>query len=200
MKQYLLGLFLCNILLFQDKLKAQNLNDSKFVLDSGNLNYLKSDTILNFVYVYDNLKVGQFTEPEYVTLRVKEFDKKREGKGEEWRIGWFNDQTTLYPYEFELLLNRSLKKTKKYFHHSKEAKYTLIVKTTYMETGWRAAGPIQKYSYINLELYLVETANTNNVLAKLHGEKIIGIGAIWTTYSNAGTHLGIYLRDNVFIK
>ena len=179
-------------------------------LRSGSLDFLKGETQVNVEYGYENMRVGKFErEQDYIDKKVAEFNNKEAGKGELWRQGWVNDRARRYQPKFEELLNRFLavRKSSLNFGSFKDAKYTLILKTTFTEPGWAGIGGIRESARIDADAVFVETQNRAIPLARLNITKSPGLGAwgydydagmrIQESYAKAGKELGIFLSRKV---
>jgi hypothetical protein len=170
---------------------------------SGDLSTLKGQTLIKVEYSYNNLQVGKGTEEEFTKKKVTDYNAKVPGKGDRWLESWKNDRERVYQPKFEELFNRMLHDRKsdlKLSPDAKDAKYTLILKTTTMEPGynvWISRGN----AYIDANVEIVETANRNNVVATVAIHK--SPGRTWQgddyqesmrlgeAYAKAGKELGI---------
>lgn len=147
-------------------------------LTSGDLKFLKGQTVLAVKYVYDGMKVSDLSEEEFVKKKVEDYNKKSPGKGDTWKKMWVNNRPVYYEAKFEELMNKYLKDAKASINpQSKDAKYTLIVKTTFASLGynvWVAARP----SYVDVEVTITETAKPETSLAVITLTKCPGTGAM----------------------
>jgi hypothetical protein len=179
-------------------------------LQSGSLDFLKGETQVNVEYGYDGMRVGKFEhEQDYIDKRVADFNKKEPGKGELWRQGWIGDRARRYQPKFEELLNRYLAEGKSNlkFGSFKDAKYTLVLSTTFTDPGWAGIGGIRQSSLINASAVFVETQNRATPQATLTITKSPGLGAwgydydpgmrIQESYAKAGKELGIFVAKKV---
>jgi len=170
------------------------------------LDFLKGETQVNVEYGYEGMRVSKFEhEQDYIDKKVAEFNNKEAGKGELWRQGWVADRAERYQPKFEELLNRYLadRKSNLKFGSFKDAKYTLVLKTTFTEPGWVGLGLIRQSSLINADAVFMETQNRATPLAALTITKSPGFGAmgydydpairIQESYAKAGKELGIFL-------
>jgi hypothetical protein len=148
-------------------------NAQKVKLESGDFALLKGQKALNVECVYDNLKVGKKSEDEYIKTKVAEYNKDEAGKGDRWLTNWKNDRQNRYQPKFENLMNEYLSEKGIKVGTDKNAKYTVIVKTTMIEPGFNV-GVWREDANINVEILFVETANKTNVLAKVTMEKVPG--------------------------
>ncbi|GAB3420434.1 hypothetical protein [Niabella aquatica] len=154
MKLYSLSL-IASLLLF-----CNLANGQKIKVKEGNAHVLKGEKALNIEFTYDNLSVGKFkNEEEYIAKKREEYNKKEEGKGDKWAESWINDRSRAYQPQFlEQFLEKSGVK------NEKNAKYTLIFHTTFIEPGFNV-GAWRKNAYIDAVVTIVETANRNQVVA-----------------------------------
>ena len=179
-------------------------------LKSGSLGFLKGETQVNVEYSYEGMRVGKFEhEQDYIDKEAAEFNNKEAGKGELWRQNWIADRGQRYQPKFEDLLNSYLAKGKSglKFGSFKDAKYTLLLKTTFTEPGWVGLGLIRQSSLINADAVFVETQNRATPLAILTITKSPGFGAmgwdydpairIQESYAKAGKELGIFLSRKI---
>lgn len=127
---------------------------------SGDKNVLKSESSVNIEFNYDNLAVGKFkNEQDYVAAKTEEYNKKEAGKGDTWATSWARDKEARYEPKFIELFTINSGMTV-----AKDAKYTLIFKTTSIEPGYNI-GISRKNAEIDAEVWIVETANKNNKVA-----------------------------------
>lgn len=138
------------------------------------------------------------TEQEYVTAKTAEYNKKEAGKGDSWAKSWANDKESRFEPKFIELFTKESGMTV-----SKDAKYTLIFKTTSIEPGYNI-GISRKNAEIDAEVWIVETANKDNKLATFTINNVPGGTAfgydfdtglrISEAYANSGKKLGKYLK------
>jgi hypothetical protein len=176
---------------------------------SGDVSALKGQTVINLKYDYSKMAVGKYkTETEYMTHRVNDMNKKKEGDGDRWAIAYKADRTEKFQPSFEKSLNASLAKYKVTCKaDAADAKYTLVVRTTFMEPGYNV-GVTRQNAYIKVEVDLVETANPAVVIASLLMKKEDSINMmgydfdtgsrVQSAYDRAGGHLGSFLAKNSF--
>ncbi len=166
---------------------------------SGNDDILKSESSINIEFNYDNITVGKFkNEQEYITTKTEEYNKKEAGKGDSWAASWKNDREARYQPKFIELFTLSSGMSV-----AKDAKYTMIVKTLSIEPGWNI-GISRKNAEIDLEVWIVETANKSSKLATFTISNVPGGTAfgydfdtglrISEAYAKAGKSLGKSLK------
>ncbi|QEC69452.1 hypothetical protein FRZ67_19885 [Panacibacter ginsenosidivorans] len=177
---------------------ASSVHAQKIKVIEGNSDVLKNETTINFQYTYDNMKVGKFDkEEDYVAQKKEDYNKKEAGKGDNWAKAWVDDRQNKFEPKFEELFLKYSEKTR-----SKNAKYTLILKTHFTEPGYNV-GVWRHNSEIAGEAWIVETANPSTIVAKISFEKVPGStfggydfdtgGRIMEAYALAGKALAKYL-------
>ena len=176
-------------------------------LKSGEVKVLKGQTTVNLQYDYSNMGVGKFKNAdEYVGDRTADMNKKKPGSGDQWAASWVKDRESRFQPMFEKNFNAKLSKfgvTAK--PNDKEAKYTLIIHTIFVEPGYNV-GFTRKNAYIDMEVTLVETAAPDKPLALISMPKIQSVnmmgydydtgGRIQSCYDRAGDDLGKFLDKN----
>jgi hypothetical protein len=195
MKQWkrfaLLTIFLNGVIM----LKAQHLS-----LLEGNLAPLKNETSIAVEFSYDSMSVGKYSkEQDYINKKTAELNAKEPGRGDAWAKGWVTDRSTHFEPKFVELFT-------KYGHLTiaKEAKYTLVFRTTATEPGFVGYGLVRKNADIDAQAWIVETADRTHVIAKISVEKAPGRGAmgydydtglrLQEAYAMAGRALAKYLE------
>jgi hypothetical protein len=174
----------------------------KIILESGKVPSLLSEKKINVEYDYSSFGVGKYkTEAEYVKHKMEEAEKKEAGKGKKWQDGWVDARKERYEPKFEELINKATSKGASFGSYP-DAKYTLKVKTTFVEPGWNV-GVSKKPAFVSFEYYIMETASPEKVIAKLSQQKVPGSQAMGydfdmgsrlaESYSKAGKMLGKYL-------
>ena len=150
-------------LLLATTLYCNSSNAQKVKLVEGNLSALNGPTELNIQYDYSQMGVGKFKdEKDYLSKKSEEYNKKEDGKGDKWVQDWKNDRKERFEPKFEGLFNKS---SKYKVGKAPNAKYTMIVKTTFTEPGYNVY-VTRKNAMINAEAWIVETANPSKVIAK----------------------------------
>ena len=165
----------------------------------GDLAPLKNETSINIEYIYDDMSVGKYKkEQDYIDAKKEEYNKKEPGRGDRWAKSWVSDRVGRFQPKFAELFseNSDMVVTPK-------AKYTLIFHTTSTEPGYNIAIS-RKNAEIDGEVLIVETANRNNVIAKLSvsnapGKSVMGNDydtgeRISEAYAKAGKTLGKYIK------
>jgi hypothetical protein len=174
-------------------------NAQKIKTVSGDDNILKNETSVNIEFIYGPMSVGKFdTEEEYVKAKTAEYNKKEPGRGDNWAKSWVSDRESRYEVqfleEFEKATGMSVKK---------DAKYTLVFKTTSIEPGYNVVIS-RKNAEIDAEAWIVETSNKSKKLLELTVKNAPGrvFGGydydtgtrIQEAYAVSGKKLGKYLK------
>lgn len=165
----------------------------------GKVPDLGAEKSINIDYTYDNISVGKYDkEDEYIKAKTEEYNKKEAGKGDNWAKSWVADRQRRFEPKFEELFTKYSD-----IGLDKNAKYTLIFHTIFMEPGFNV-GVMRKNAFINGEILVVETANKSKVIAKLTVDKAPG-NSYWGNdfdtgerlsecYATAGKALGKYVK------
>jgi len=153
-----------------------------------NLSFLKGEKKINLEYNYDNVTVGKKSEATYCSEKVADYNKKNQGKGDNWLKQWKSNRETAYQPKFEELLNKFLiEKGISAYPKNNDAKYTMTVNTIIIEPGYNI-GISRKSAYITIEVVFVETANKDKVLAKKTFKNMPGATAFGEDY-DVGTRV-----------
>jgi hypothetical protein len=180
----------------------------KLKLESGKFDFFKGVAELKVEYNYDNVSVGKFPkEADYIAKKKAEYNEKDPGSGDRWETAWFNDRQERYAPRFEEEMNLQFVKrgVNCKVGQDLEATYTVIFKTTFIEPGFNV-GVARKNASINAEAIFVESANPENVLAKVSIENSPGRDAmgydfdtgyrIQEAYAKAGKELVYFIWKN----
>jgi hypothetical protein len=175
---------------------------------SGSVAILQQETKVNLEFDYDGMRVGKFIrEEDYLAKKVAEYNQKEAGRGDRWRQAWITDRTQRFQPKFTELLNKyvSSKNGNLQFGPFKDAKYTLLLKTTFTEPGWNV-GVMRHPAFINCDAMLVETQNRGKIVAALTITKSPG-NPMWNdydtgeriqeSYAKAGKELGIFIAKKL---
>src|SRR5258708_22793165 len=170
-------------------------------LAEGSLDPVRGQNSFNLEFCYDGLKVGKFVnERDYVEKKKQSYNNK--DKGDQWETSWYADRKLNYEPFFKQFFTRESG-----FSVASDAQYTFIFITTFIEPGYNV-GVQSKNAEISGDVFLVETNDKSNVLAKIHIERAHSTGAagLWGadyndndrikhTYSGAGWALGRFIVD-----
>jgi hypothetical protein len=175
-------------------------NAQRIKLVEGDLSVLKSEQTINTEFTYDNMRVGKYEkEEDYITDKKQSLNKKEAGRGDTWAKDWVADRKGRFEPKFNELFEKSSNMST-----SKDAKYTLIFKTLTTEPGFNI-GITRKNAEINADVWIVETANRDKVIAKATVQKAVGrtFGGydfdtgerLSEAYADAGKALGRFVKD-----
>ena len=172
----------------------------------GNYDFLKGEKTLNLEFDYSNMTVGKKkTEEEYIAKKVSDHNEKEAGKGDKWKENWLNARSKRYEPKFETLINKSMTKAGITASQSADAKYTLVVKTTYTEPGYNI-GISKMPARVDFEMVIVETATkkevANYVIPKVPGSQMMGydfdVGSrLAECYAKGGKMIGAYIAKGL---
>lgn len=176
-----------------------NIQAQKIKTTDGDLSVLKNEAAINIEFIYDGMSVGKFdSEKDYVEKKTEEYNKKEPGRGDSWAKSWVADRASRFEPKFnELFMENSGMSIKK------DAKYTMIFKTTSTEPGYNIVIK-RKNAEIDAEVWIVETANrkkrvatvtVSNAPGRMFGGNDYDTGSrIAEAYAVAGKRLGKYIK------
>jgi hypothetical protein len=142
-----------------------SVNAQKIILESGDGSVIKEEKKLNIEFDYSEFGVGKFPkEEDYVKQKVDEYNAKEPGKGDKWHQSWIGDRKSRFEPKFLELINKGLEKKGMVVSANPEAKYTLKVKTTFVEPGFNV-GVMKRPAAVSFKYIFYETANPSNVVA-----------------------------------
>lgn len=183
---------------------SMNASAQKMKLKDGSLDALKSETNFNFEFTYDNMAVGKFDkEADYVKKKTDDYNAKDAGRGDGWAKKWVADREDQFEPKFREIFNKFAESTTK-----KDAKYTIIVHTTFTEPGYNIAGGMmiggKKAARIDAEITIVETDDHSKKVAVVTIDNAPGssfFGADYETgarisecYAKAGKSLAKFIK------
>jgi hypothetical protein len=181
-------------LLISQSIKAQHIK-----LMEGNLAPLRSESSIVLQFAYDNMRVGKYDkEDDYVNAKKDEYNRKDPGRGDNWAKNWVADRKGRFEPKFTELFEKHSG-----LSSSNKAKYTLIFKTIFTEPGYNI-GIMKNNAEIDAEIWIVETANPSNVIAKISlrnapgrtytGNDYDSGERISESYAVAGKNLGKFVK------
>ncbi len=160
----------------------------KILLVEGDFGFLKSEKVVNIQYDYSDFEVGDYSnEADYKKKKIAELNAKEKGAGDRWSASWERDKEVRFPEKFEELINKGFAASGISFKQKAEAKYTLVVKTTFIEPGFNV-GVMKKPAAVSFEYSWVETANPSKVLARQTQKFVPGQQAMGFDY-DTGTRI-----------
>lgn len=136
------------------------LQAQKITLKSGGFDYLKGQKTILVKYDYSDMAVGKYDkEEEYVAEKTAGYNKDEAGKGDKWKTAWYDDRGKRYEPKFEELFNKIMEEEGiRCDKEAKDAKYQIIVHTTFIEPGFNV-GVMRKDASLNADIRIVETAS-----------------------------------------
>lgn len=198
--------FFITIILF-GTLNSVIVRSQKFVSFTGDIKILKNEKSLNIDFSYEKMKVGELkSEQEYIEKRMKEYNEKKTGKGEEWLNEW-NDNKKYWENGFIEILNKVLRKNNVTVNQNQiDAKYIFYINPIFLEIGWYGVG-VKQNAELDLEVLVCLSNDDKNPVARILIENAFGntIGftktdkhRIGSAYESAAKKLGNFLRENVY--
>lgn len=164
---------------------AASVTAQKVKVIEGDLKALDGQTSVNTKFVYDDLTIGKknIKDADYISNKKTEMNSKKPGTGDNWAQAWVNDRQSRYEPRFDDALA-------KYggIAVDNKGKYTLIVKVQNIEPG--AAVGFRTDAYLDAEIWVVESANPGNVVAKVSITKAPG------NMIGAGMDTGIRIQES----
>jgi hypothetical protein len=140
-------------------------NAQKIVLESGDGSVIKAEKKLNIEFDYSEFGVGKFPkEADYVKSKKDEYNAKEPGRGDKWHESWIGDRKNRFEPKFLELINKGLEKKGMMVGSNPDTKYTLVVKTTFLEPGFNV-GVMKRPASVSFKYIFYETANPSNVVA-----------------------------------
>lgn len=172
---------------------------------ASDLRFLKGQSEVNIEFDYSSMQVGEFTnEQDYINKRVNELNAKTPGRGDQWADAWIGDRKAKYEPEFIEILNRYVarKKTGLIFTvNAANAKYTLVINTTFTEPGFEA-GVVYRWAYLHLQAIFYESNSPDVAVGFVginqppttgHTGVIHNYGGITLAYKTCGDALGRWI-------
>lgn len=182
-------------------------------MQSGSFEFLKQQKTVNVEYDYEGMRVGKYnkksvSEQEYVDKKVAARNQKVPGSGDAWRKAWVNDRTARFQPKFEELLTKRCREGNNQieFGSHRDAPYTLVLKTQYLEPGYNVGISAQP-ALLTADAVFVETQNRANRVAAVSMVNMIGrdamgfdFDAAWRmqeSYAKGGKELGNLIKKKV---
>lgn len=153
---------------------------SKVVKKNGDVSAFKKTRNINLEVDYSSLKVGEYTEDEYIKKKREDLVKKGgQDKADEWQKKWENAKANIWPKRFAGLYNEVMKKKKissRLKVKDDKATKTLIVYVTYIEPGYHIFID-SRSAFANFEFKLVDNSGGASAIAELYANNVQGIHA-----------------------
>ena len=176
-------------------------NAQKIKVTSGDMSFMKDLAELSIVFEFpEDMKYGKMTLAEYIEKEKAKREAKKEGDGDIWEEKFIGDQ--------ERFKSQFIYAMEKYagdlyvVEDDPDYKYTMIVKTTFMEPGFNF-GIRSKNSAIDLELNFVETEKMEDIIATISVKKAPGAAhpdkreRVADAYFTAAQSLGKYFKKKL---
>lgn len=118
------------------------------VLTSGSIDFIKDQKIIDFSFSYEEMLVGKLTENEYVNKKISDYNKKEEGKGEQWKEAWYGDRKERFEPKFLELFDKYMSEVD-VAAGTEGAQYRIEINTDFTEPGWNV-GVMRQNASIDL--------------------------------------------------
>ncbi|HPB24781.1 MAG TPA: hypothetical protein PLB59_03910 [Bacteroidales bacterium] len=142
-------------------------------LIKGDATVIAGQTEVLVTFVYDNMKVGEFTEDLYIKQKRSEYRKPADA--DKFIAKWKADFKNSHQPKFIEQFNMYIKKLKMSAVTDDTTKYMMIVHTNLIDPGYNNKG-MYRETLVNLSVDIVESASPDNVLATIIAEKVAGVG------------------------
>jgi hypothetical protein len=134
--------------------------------EADDFKILKEQKNINIEFTYEKVAVGDYAkESEYVKNKTAEMNTKEAGSGDIWAKRWEVARKERYEPKF---IENFTKQTGLTFDTT--AKYTIIMKTTFIEPGYQIA-ITKKASQVEGSIFLVATDKKTKKLATITVER-----------------------------
>lgn len=170
------------------------------VLTSGSVDFIKDQKVIDFSFSYDEMLVGKLTEQEYVDKKTSEYNKKEDGKGEEWKKAWYGDRTERFEPKFLELFDKYMSEVG-IAAGTEGAKYRIEINTDFTEPGWNV-GVMRQNASVDLSCK-VKDIETGEQVASIRirnasannfwGTDFTSGYRVQETYAKAGRELAKFL-------
>lgn len=178
---------------------------NRIKLISGNLAFLKGEANLNVEFNYDDMKVGEMAEVDYMVKHMSDLDRAKAGSGDEWKKKWNEDRSLKFEPAFMKTFAKRLSKLGTVASKGNaSAKYTVIIKTIKTEPGvYTGISYAQKDAFIDVRVIFIETSNPAAPLAEVTGTYIKGketfdtSARITYSYTSWGNILGAFIVTQI---
>ncbi len=180
----------------------------KYSVIQGDIKDLKGVKEFTVVFDYSNMKVGEYTEADYLKKRSGEAEAKEAGKGEIFIANWNAARQKQFEPKFIELFNKIGADKKGHIDAANpEAKYVITVKTTFTEPGYNV-GVWRQPAYINIDYIIAPISEPTKPVCTLQVMKVPGQDAmgydfdasyrISEGYAKAGKSLAAYFEKQIW--
>lgn len=170
------------------------------VLTSGSVDFIKDQKVIDFFFTYDEMLVGKLTEQEYVDKKTTEYNKKEDGKGEQWKAAWYGDRKERFEPKFLELFDKYMNEVG-IAAGTEGAKYRIEINTDFTEPGWNV-GVMRQNASVDLSCK-VKDIETGEQVASIRirnasannfwGTDFTSGYRVQETYAKAGRELAKFL-------
>lgn len=170
------------------------------VLTSGSVDFIKDQKVIDFFFSYEEMLVGKLTEQEYVDKKTSEYNKKEDGKGEEWKAAWYGDRKERFEPKFLELFDKYMNEVG-IAAGTDGAKYRIEINTDFTEPGWNV-GVMRQNASVDLSCK-VKDIETGEQVASIRirnasannfwGTDFTSGYRVQETYAKAGRELAKFL-------
>lgn len=170
------------------------------VLTSGSVDFIKDQKVIDFFFSYEEMLVGKLTEQEYVDKKTSEYNKKEDGKGEEWKAAWYGDRKERFEPKFLELFDKYMNEVG-ITAGTEGAKYRIEINTDFTEPGWNV-GVMRQNASVDLSCK-VKDIETGEQVASIRirnasannfwGTDFTSGYRVQETYAKAGRELAKFL-------
>jgi hypothetical protein len=177
----------------------------KIKLTAGSLSAFASPQVVQVVFVYDGLMVGDTPETTYVAEKVAEKNAEEAGKGDDWAQRWASDRVGRFHPKFHELMNRELEALQVTTADA-PASPTLImtIRVKRIEPGFYSY-MVNKPAEVDFDVSVATAAAPGTEIAHLTLERAPGVSVvamvdtgerISEAYAKAGKELAQYIAKN----
>lgn len=170
------------------------------VLTSGSVDFIKDQKVIDFSFSYEEMLVGKLTEQEYVDKKTSEYNKKEDGKGEQWKAAWYGDRKERFEPKFLELFDKYMNEVG-IAAGTEGAKYRIEINTDFTEPGWNV-GVMRQNASVDLSCK-VKDIETGEQVASIRirnasannfwGTDFTSGYRVQETYAKAGRELAKFL-------
>lgn len=137
----------------------------KLKLTKGNPAAIKNEKEMLLEFDFSDFSVGKFkNEKDYKKKKIEEYNEKESGRGDSWSESWERDKEVRFPEKFIELYNKGSQYAK-VNPNADDAKYKMIVVTTFIEPGFNV-GVMKKPASSNSIIRIVEVDNPDTIVAE----------------------------------
>lgn len=167
-------------------------------LKQGDLDFLKGVKSIEVKIDYNNFRISNQLENDYVTASVTEKNQKKAGDGDQWKLYWDNYKNIKWPQvltgEFERIAPDINWK-------DSTSMYVIVLKSD-ISTGFDPIS-MSPWAKMTTKCEFVERSKPDNILAVVELDKIRGDGLsnedkILLCYFTTAKRLGKFLKKKAF--